>query len=105
MVRGASAARKTLTLADAEALGNANLSAVNSVSPEYSSRLQVIAGDNNTNTTIYGVKSTYSGIHNLKINGGRFITDSDYTSQSHVAVLGPTVVEDLYGSSSYNCYW
>ncbi|MDD4382976.1 MAG: ABC transporter permease [Candidatus Shapirobacteria bacterium] len=102
MVR-TSTARKTLTLADAEALEKAGLSAINSVSPESSSRLQVIAGDNNTNTTIYGVKSTYSGIHNLKINGGRFITDSDYTSQSHVAVLGPTVVEDLYGSSSYDC--
>jgi len=104
MVR-TSTARKTLTLADAEAIEKAGLSAINSVSPESSSRLQVIAGDNNnnTNTTIYGVKSTYSGIHSLKINGGRFITDSDYTSQSHVAVLGPTVVEDLYGSSSYDC--
>jgi len=102
MVR-TSTTRKTLTLADAEALEKAGLSAINSVSPESSSRLQVIAGDNNTNTTIYGVKSTYSSIHNLKINGGRFITDSDNNSQSHVAVLGPTVVEDLFGSSSYNC--
>ena len=102
MVR-TSTARKTLTLADAEDLEKAGLSAINSVSPESSSRIQVVAGNNNTNTTIYGVKSTYSGIHNLKINGGRFITDSDYTSQSHVAVLGPTVVEDLFGSSNYNC--
>ena len=95
-------ARKTLTLADADALKTADLSAVKSVSPEYSSRLQVIAGDANTNTTIYGVTSTYSEIHNLKISGGRFITESDYNSNSHVAVLGPTVVEDLFGSSSYN---
>lgn len=102
MVR-TSTARKTLTLADAEALEKTSLSAINSISPESSSRLQVVVGDNNTNTTIYGVKSTYSGIHNLKINGGRFITDSDNTSQSHVAVLGPTVVEDLFGSSNYNC--
>lgn len=102
MVR-TSTTRKTLTLADAEALEKAGLSAIKSVSPESSSRLQVIAGDNNTNTTIYGVKSTYSTIHNLKINGGRFITDSDNNSSSHVAVLGPTVVEDLFGSSNYNC--
>ena len=102
MVR-TSTARKTLTLADAEALKTANLSAVAAISPEYSSRLQVVAGDANTNTTIYGVTSTYTNIHNLKVNGGRFITDSDYNSNSHVAVLGPTVVESLYGSSSYNC--
>ncbi|MFA5532468.1 MAG: ABC transporter permease [Candidatus Shapirobacteria bacterium] len=94
--------RKTLTLADAEALKAADLSAVKSVSPEYSSRLQVVAGDANTNTTIYGATSTYSEIHNLKISGGRFITESDYNSNSHIAILGPTVVEDLFGSSSYN---
>jgi putative ABC transport system permease protein len=97
VVRGFST-KKTLTLADAEALETAGLSAVKSISPEYSGRLQVVAGDNNTNTTIYGVKSTYSSIHNVKIGSGRFITEND----SHVAVLGPTVVEDLFGSSSYN---
>lgn len=97
-----STARKTLTLADADAIKAADLSAIKSVSPEYSSRLQVVAGDSNTNTTIYGATSTYSEIHNLKISGGRFITESDYNSNSHIAILGPTVVEDLYGSSSYN---
>lgn len=98
MVRGAST-RKTLTLADAEAIEKAGLSAVKSVSPEYSSRLQVIAGDNNTNTTVVGAKPAYSSIHNIQISSGRFIADGD----SHVAVLGPTAVEDLYGSSNYNC--
>jgi len=98
MVRGSSTL-KTLTLQDADAINNASLSAVKSVSPEYSGRLQIVAGDNNTNTTVVGVKSTYSNVHNIQINGGRFISDSD----SHVVVLGPTVVEDLYGSSSYNC--
>lgn len=98
MVRGANT-QKTLTIQDATSIDEANLSAVKSVSPEYSGRLQIVAGDNNTNTTVVGVKSTYSSVHNIQINGGRFINDND----SHVAVLGPTVVEDLYGSSSYNC--
>ena len=98
MVRGFSV-KKTLTLTDAEAIKTAGLSAIKSVSPEYSGRLQVVAGDNNTNTTVVGVESTYSSIHNIQINSGRFITDND----SHVAVLGPTAVEDLYGSSNYNC--
>ncbi|MFA6184629.1 MAG: ABC transporter permease [Candidatus Shapirobacteria bacterium] len=101
MVR-TSTVRKTLTLADADALKAAKLTAVSAVSPEYSSRLQVIAGNNNTNTTIYGATSAYSGIHNITIASGRFITVSDYNSRSHVAVLGPTVVTDLFGSSSYN---
>jgi len=102
MVRGSSTV-KTLTLADADALESSGLSAISLVSPEYSGRYQVVAGDANTNTTIYGVKTAYSTIHNLKINSGRFITDSDYNSKAHVAILGPSVVEDLYGSSNYNC--
>jgi len=101
MVRGAGT-RKTLTLADADALKTANLSAVKTVSPESSSRLQVVAGDSNTNTTIHGVTSVYTNLHNVQVASGKFISDSDYNSNSHVAVLGPTVVEDLYGSSSYN---
>ena len=102
MVRGASTV-KTLTLSDAEALESEGLSAVSLVSPEYSSRYQVIAGDSNTNTTIYGVKAAYSTVHNLKVSSGRFITDSDYNSNSHVAVIGPDTVEELYGDSNYNC--
>ena len=102
MVRGSNTV-KTLTLADADALESSGLSAISLVSPEYSGRYQVVAGDANTNTTIYGVKTAYSTIHNLKINSGRFITDSDYNSKAHVAILGPSVVEDLYGSSNYNC--
>jgi len=102
MVRGSSTV-KTLTLADADALEKADLSAVSLVSPEYSGRYQVVAGDANTNISIYGVKSTYSTIHNLKVSSGRFITDSDYNSNAHVAVIGPDTVEELYGSSDYNC--
>lgn len=102
MVRGNSTV-KTLTLADAESLEKSNLSAISLVSPEYSNRYQVVAGDFNTNTTIYGVKAAYAPIHNLKISTGRFITDSDFNSNSHVAVIGPDSVEELFGSANYNC--
>jgi putative ABC transport system permease protein len=102
MVRGGSTV-KTLTLADADALEKSGLSAISLVSPEYSGRYQVVAGDANTNTSIYGVKAAYSTIHNLKISSGRFITDSDYNSASHVAVIGPETVEELYGDVNYDC--
>jgi len=102
MVRGGSTV-KTLTLADAESLEKSGLSAISLVSPEYSGRFQVVSGDANTNTSIYGVKAAYSTVHNLKISSGRFITDSDYNSNSHVAVIGPDSVEELFGSADYNC--
>jgi putative ABC transport system permease protein len=102
MVRGFSTV-KTLTLVDATAIETAGLSTVSLVSPEYSSRYQVVAGDANTNTTIYGVKAAYSIIHNIKVSSGRFITDSDYNSNAHVAVVGPDTVEELFCSSNHNC--
>ncbi len=102
MVRGGSTV-KTLTLADADALEKSGLSAISLVSPEYSGRYQVISGDANTNTSIYGVKAAYSTVHNLKVSSGRFITDSDYNANSHVAVIGPDTVEELFGSANYNC--
>lgn len=101
-IRGTSTV-KTLTLADAEALEDAGLSAISLVSPEYSGRYQVVAGDANTNTTIYGVKAAYSTVHNLKVSSGRFITDSDYNSNSHVAVIGPDTVSELFGNANYDC--
>lgn len=102
MVRSSSTV-KTLTLADAQALEKENLSAISLVSPEYSNRYQVVAGDANTNTTIYGVTSAYTTVHNLKVSSGRFITDSDNNSNSHVAVIGPDTVSELYGDANYNC--
>lgn len=101
-VRGGSTV-KTLTLLDAQALEEANLSAVSLVSPEYSGRFQVVIDQANTNTSVYGVKAAYAPVHNLKISIGRFITDNDYNSNAHVTVIGPDTVEELYGDSNYNC--
>lgn len=102
MVRGGNTV-KTLTLADATSLEKSGLSAISLVSPEYSGRFQVVATNANTNTSVYGVKAAYATVHNLKINYGRFITDSDYNSNSRVVVIGPDTVEALFGSSTYDC--
>lgn len=101
-VRGA-ANVTTLTLKDAEAIASSDeVTTVKYVSPEYSGRSQIITGENNTNTSVIGVKSIYLDVHNLSIASGSFITDSQVLSMAKVAVLGPTVVEDLFGDASYD---
>lgn len=101
-VRGA-ANVTTLTLKDAEAIANSEeITTVKYVSPEYSGRSQIVTGKNNTNTSIIGVKSIYLDVHNLDIALGSFITESQVSSIAKVAVLGPTVVEDLLGDASYD---
>lgn len=89
---------KTLTLGDVEALKTLN--GVKAVSAEVSSRMQVTAKGTNTNTTIDGVTSDYTIVRNLEIDQGNFITDQNNQSGAKVAVVGPTVVTDLFGDVS-----
>ncbi len=98
---GASGGRGTarsLTLADKTAVANvANIAAV---SGEYSSRFQIAAAGANTNTSVDGVDAAYASIRNLVIDQGTFITDLQSSSLARVAVVGPTVVTDLFGATA-----
>jgi putative ABC transport system permease protein len=99
-VRGAMGGATTLTNEDAEAIKNSSeVTTVKNVSPEYSSRAQVIAGRNNTNTQIVGVEPIYAQVRKLTLSSGNFINTQHLTRMSKVAVLGPTVAEDLFGEN------
>jgi len=98
---GVSAGRggaKTLTPDDATSI--ASVSGVGAVVSEVSGRYQVTAKGTNTNTTIDGVSPNYATVRNVDIDQGTFITDSHVSSLSKVAVLGPTVVTDLFGDTA-----
>lgn len=100
-VRSAAGSRTSLTNEDADAVSvSSKVTAVKNVSPEYSGRAQVIAGRNNTNTQIIGVTPVYSEVHKVSLDTGVFITKTHVSSQSKVAVIGPTVVDDLFGANT-----
>lgn len=88
----------TLTLADAQAIRQKLSEVVSDVSPEYLSRGQVVAGRKNTNTQIIGVEPQYAKIRKIEVAFGSFITGVDIRGFNKVAVLGPTVSEDLFGA-------
>jgi putative ABC transport system permease protein len=92
-------AAKTLTQADADAIMN-SVTNVQAVASEVSGRYQVTAKGTNTNTTINGVTSAYPQIRNVQIDAGTFITDAQNASLSKVAVLGPTTMQDLFGTDA-----
>ena len=98
---GASGGRGTarsLTVADENAISRvANVAAV---SGEYSGRHQVAAAGANTNTTVDGVSASYALIRNLTMDQGSFITDRQSSALMRVAVVGPTVVTDLFGPNA-----
>lgn len=100
-IRGAMGGRTSLTLDDAEAiLSSPKVTTVKNVSPEYSSRTQVTAGRNNTNTQVYGVTSSYAEIRKTSLSSGSFISQSDVDRMTKVAVLGSQVVTDLFGEGT-----
>jgi len=98
---GASGGRGTarsLTIADENAI--AQVANVAAVSGEYTGRYQVAAAGANTNTTATGVDAAYATIRNLVMDQGTFIADSQSASLAKVAVVGPTVVTDLFGATA-----
>jgi len=90
---------QTLTMDDATAIKQ-QITQATAVDPELSRRYQVTAKGANTNTTVMGTTAAYPGVRNVNISSGSFITDTQVTSLSKVAVLGPTTVSDLFGSST-----
>jgi putative ABC transport system permease protein len=100
-VRGAIGGGTTLTLNDAKAIETSpQVTDVANVSAEYSKRAQVTTGSNNTNTQVIGVTPVYMQVHKIVIDSGNFITQQNVDSLSKVAVIGPQVVTDLFGTGA-----
>jgi putative ABC transport system permease protein len=92
-VRGAAGSATTLTLDDATAVSA--LAGVAAVSPELSSSQFVVAGSENTTTTVVGTNQNYASVRAYTIWQGRFLTDTSVEQSLRVAVLGATTAEDL----------
>ena len=90
---------QTLTKEDADAIQN-EVSLVEAVAPEVSGRYQITAKGTNTNTQVVGTTALYPTVRNIEIAEGSFISDYNEKSMSKVAVLGPTVRDDLFGQDS-----
>lgn len=98
-VRGGAAT--TLTYEDAKAIQTSHkVTTVKNVSPEFLRRAQVTTGRKNTNTQILGVIPSYKEVRKVSLASGTFISDKDLRSMAKVAVLGPQVVNDLFGQDA-----
>jgi putative ABC transport system permease protein len=92
-----SANTSTLTLKDAEALADpANVPDAAVVAPEFVGTGTVVYGNKNTQTTISGVTPDFTVIRSFYPILGSFIRESDLHTNARVAVLGQTVLEELF---------
>ena len=95
--RSAGGTAKTLTLEDSESIAT-EISSVGALTNEVSGRYQVVYKGNNTNTSIMGTDASYATVRNVNLLQGSFIEGSYVDASSKVAVLGPSVVEDLFAT-------
>ena len=85
---------QTLEVADYEALQS--VPGVAAISPSVNSGGQLVNGNNNYPSTIYGITPDYLEIRKLKVKDGAMFTDHDIKSASKVCILGKTVVDNLF---------
>jgi putative ABC transport system permease protein len=97
-VRLGSGAVATLTEDDAKAIA-AECPSVAAVAPSVRGGVQVVYGSNNWATTVQGVTPDYMAIRDYTMLSGLFFTNQDVDAAAKVAVLGETVVRNLFGSS------
>ncbi len=70
---------------------------VTKVSPEVTASGQVIYGNNNTMTTVYGESTEYMDIKLWEIEEGDGFTEEDIKKASKVCVVGKTIITELFG--------
>lgn len=98
-VRQDASSMETLKQTDYEAIKD-ECNYISAISPSVSSNGQWINGNNNTQSSIYGVNQDYLTIRQLKIADGEMFTDSDIKTASKVCILGQTVVDYLFPDGS-----
>jgi putative ABC transport system permease protein len=97
-VREGQGSAQTLTPDDANAI--AQLDGIAAAAPQISGRYQIIYKGANTNTNVIGTLSTYAQVRNVDIDQGSFVSDADVAASSKIAVIGPTVLQDLFGGNA-----
>ena len=74
-----------------EARGNKILA----VQPEMESRLQVVYGTKNTNTSVIGSTANYPEVRKYEVEFGRFFTYAEDQTRQRVAIIGPSIATNL----------
>ncbi len=85
---------QTLEVSDYEALKE--LPGVAAISPSVNSGGQLVNGNNNYPSSIYGVTTDYLDIRKFKVKDGAMFTDHDIKSAAKGCILGKTVVDNLF---------
>src|SRR5437764_6443275 len=97
-VRTGAYGTKTLTVEDFKAIEE-HVSLVTNVSPQADTRVQLVYGNQNWNSTVRGVSPAYLAVKGWDVVRGGIFTDADIERAHSVCVLGQTLVDQLFGDA------
>ena len=89
---------QSLTLKDVDAI-RANCNLITMVSPEVRNGGQVVYGNQNAPTVIYGEDVQYPDIKKVTVRSGRMFTDKEVKSAAKVCLVGKTVIKNVFGEN------
>ncbi|MEA5512522.1 ABC transporter permease [Nodularia sp. UHCC 0506] len=98
-VRQGLGSSSTLTWEDAKAIATQAPSA-EVVSAYLQRNTQVVYGQQNTSTTVFGTDLNYPEARNTFPQQGRFFTQEELDNATQVAIIGPTVERTLFGQNA-----
>ena len=94
--RAGQGAQPTLTLKDSEAIAK-SAQYVAQVAPSVNATGQIVYGNQNWSTRITGTTPSLFYIRSWEVDNGSLFTDDEVRQGASVAILGETVVENLFG--------
>ena len=97
-VRMGAGSRSSLTEDDAFAIQR-EIPAIQAAAPTLRGTGQVVAGNSNWSTQFYGVTPEYFEARNWGVAAGKMFEAADLTGSGKVALLGETVVRNLFGNT------
>lgn len=94
-VRPSAGSMKSLKVYDYEAISK--LDGVKAASPMTNGSYVVIYQNKNWTTSVSGVSYNYLDVNNWSMKSGRFLSEKNVQNRERVAVVGKTVVKNLFG--------
>ncbi len=98
-VRGGFGSQPTLTYDDLKAIQN-EIPSVRLAAPELRSNAQLLSEDQNWNAPVIGTTPEYLTIRNWEVELGSPFSQSEVDTSAKVALLGQTVVTNLFGANA-----
>lgn len=89
---------QSLTMKDVDAIAK-NCPSIVMVSPEVRSGGQVVYGNQNSPTVIYGEDVNFPEIKKVTVKTGRMFTDKEVKAAAKVCLLGKTVITNVFGEN------